>query len=284
MSFYHRYSLLIGLLALVLVVVLLLSTPGSAFSSGVTFIDTELHRATGDEAYVRTRMDLGSSEAVRAFPCEFGGWSGYDYETSSVEESLGAEAVLLRGYTRAGLYQPLFFLIMQARTESSFHPPPVCYAGLGYRIEEQGPEEVSVASPVWAGKQSCLSLPLKKIVVSRENAGSTIERRLALYFYVKDNQLVSDAVTMIRVEALAPLEGSYDGILEVSKSFLADAVPHLFEPASDGEWKPLAVRLADGGLWGYFLILLLLTIPLAIAVCPRTKLGPGVAKWRGSKS
>ena len=68
MSFYRRYSLLIGLLALVLVVVLLLSTPGAAFSSGVTLVDTELHRSSGDEAYVRTRMDLGSPEAVRAFP------------------------------------------------------------------------------------------------------------------------------------------------------------------------------------------------------------------------
>ena len=137
MDFYRRYSLLLGLLVLALVIALLLTTPASMFSPGVTFIDSELYRSSGDEAYVRTKMDFGNSEHVNAFPHQFSVWQGYDYDTAALKESLGADIILLRGYVRPGLYQPIFFLLMQARTESSFHPPPICYPAMGYEIEAE---------------------------------------------------------------------------------------------------------------------------------------------------
>ena len=51
-----RYSVLFGLFALVCVIVLLFSTPDSLFSHGVSFIDSELHRSSGNEAYVMIRV------------------------------------------------------------------------------------------------------------------------------------------------------------------------------------------------------------------------------------
>ena len=97
MVFYKRYSVLFGLFALVCVIVLLFSTPDSLFSRGVSFIDSELNRSSGNEAYVITKMNLGSQEHVSAFPTEIGEWKGYDYDTTRVSEDLGADVVLLAG-------------------------------------------------------------------------------------------------------------------------------------------------------------------------------------------
>lgn len=277
MGFYRRYSLLLGLLALVLVVVLLLSTPEFVLSPGVTFIDSELHRSSGDEAYVRTKMDFGSAEHMSSFPMEIGEWKGYDYDTKDISESLGADVILLRGYDRPGLYQPIFFLIMQARTESSFHPPRVCYAVLGYEIEGEGKEQVVVTDTSWTEASSNTTIPLKKMVVFKESGGKVTERRVVLYCYVKGNQFKSDTITMIRVEALALVEGSYDGILSVEKDFIADMIPLMFEPSEEGKWNPLAMRLAELGIGGYFAIALLLFMPLAIMLYPRTRWGRGSA-------
>jgi hypothetical protein len=273
MGFYRRYSLLIGLFTLVLVIVLLLSTPDFVFSTGVTFIDSELYRSSGDEAYVRTKMDFGSSEDVSAYPTEIGDWSGYDYDVTEIKETLGGDVILLRGYSRPGVYQPLFFLIMQAETESSFHPPPVCYPALGYHIQEEGKEQVVVTDTSWTEADSSLTVPLKKLVVFKESGGEVTDRRVVLYCYVKGNQLASDTITMIRVEALAPVEGSYDGILNVEKDFAALTIPYMFEPNEEEKWSPLAVRLAESGIGGYFAIALLLFVPLAIMLYPRTRRG-----------
>jgi len=90
---------------------------------------------------------------------------------------------------------------------------------------------------------------------------------------VKRNQFSGDDVTMLRVQALAPLEGPYESILNMEKDFLAEAIPHLFEPVDREKWSPLAVRLAGLGVGGYVVIALLLLIPVAIAVYPKTRWG-----------
>ena len=278
MDFYRRYSLPLGLLALVLVVVLLLSAPGVVFSPGVTFIDTELHRSSGDEVYVRTKMDFGSQEHMATFPREIGDWSGYDYDATEVKEMLGADVILLRGYDRPGLYQPMFFTIMQSQTESSFHPPPVCYAAQGYSIQDEGKEKILVTDTSWTeAPSSSMSVPLARMVVFKESDGEITERRVVLYCYVKGNQFTSDTITMIQGEALVPIDGSYDGIVDVEKDFIALTIPYMFEPAEVEEWSPLALHLAQHGAVGYFAIVLLLLVPVAIIIYPRVRVGRGSA-------
>jgi hypothetical protein len=286
MDFYRRYSLLLGLLVLALVIALLLSTPTLIFSSGVTFIDSELYRSSGNEAYVRTKMDLGNSEHVNAFPYQFGVWKGYDYDTAALKESLGADIILLRGYERPGLYQPIFFLIMQAKTESSFHPPHICYPALGYEIEGEGKEQIPVEEKNWTETTPLSStlIPTARLVVFKASEGRVIERRVVLYCYVKGNQFISDTITMIRVEALAPIEGSYDGILSVEKDFMTSAIPYMFEPSYRGEWKPLALQLIELGIGGYLTIAIMLFIPLTIIIYPSIRWRRGsVATPRSKK-
>lgn len=280
MVFYKRYSVLFGLFALVCVIALLFSTPDSLFSRGVSFIDSELNRSSGNEAYVITKMNLGSQEHVSAFPTEIGEWKGYDYDATRVSEDLGADVVLLRGYDRPGLYQPIFFLIMQAKTSSSFHPPPICYPALGYEIEEEGREQVLVTDTSWteATSSSSIWIPMKKLVVFKESDGEVQERRVVLYCYLKGNMVTSDTVNMIRVSALAPIDGSYEGILEVLKDFTAQSIPYMFEFRQEENRQTIAAILAEFGVGGYFAIALLLFTPVAIIAYPRIRGRPGSAK------
>ena len=55
------------------------------------------------------------------------------------------------------------------------------------------------------------------------------QRRVVLYFYVKENPFTSDNITMVRVSAHAPLNGSYNGVLNVTKEFMGDTIPCMFE-------------------------------------------------------
>ena len=273
MSFIRRYAVIIGLLILACVIVLLLSAPGPVFSSGVTFIDTELHRSSGDEAYVRTKMDFGSQEHMSGFPTEIGDWEGYDYDTKEDKDKLGADVILLRGYSSPGVYQPIFFLIMQAKTESSFHPPHICYASQGYKVQEEAKERVLLEEASWTEEPSSMWIPLARLVVTKEHEQKVIERRVVLFCYVKGNQFTSDTITMLRVEALAPIDHPYDGILNLEKDFIAQAIPYMFEPAESSEWNPLVLRLVGLGAGGYCAIAFMLIVPLAIIVYPGTRWG-----------
>ena len=270
MNFLKRYSVIIGLAVLAVVIIVLLSGTAPVFSSGV-FIDSELDKPSGEEVYVRTRMDFGSQEHMAAFPMQIGEWQGYDYDTTRDREQLGADVIVLRGYSIPKYYVPMFLLLMQARTESSFHPPDICYAWQGYSVQESGTEQILVTDKSWVESSTGITIPLSKIVVIKKSGQEITERRVALYCYVKGNQFASDTITMIRVEALAPIIGSYDGMLKLEKDFLSQSIPYMFEPAQNDQWHPLAFRLIDLGIGGYFVIALMLFLPLAIIVYPRTR-------------
>ena len=108
---------------------------------------------------------------------------------------------------------------------------------------------------------------MKKLVVTKKGKDGTIkERRVMLFCYVKGNQFYSDTITMIQVEALAPLQGSYEGTLNEEKDFIAQAMPLMFEPAKSGEWHPLGMQLIEKGITGYIIIAVMLLVPTAIMV------------------
>lgn len=269
MDFYRRYSMLIGLFLLTCVVILLLSSPGSLLSKRVSFISTELYRSSGSDVSVRTRMDFGDNEHMKSFPTEIGEWEGFDYDTTEAQEDLGADVVLLRGYDEPGLYQPLFFTIMQAETESSFHPPVICYQAQGYKIAEEAQDTIAVLDTSWADGTTPEEIPVNRMSVYKEQDGQITERRVVLYYYVKGNRFASDTITMVEIQALAPLSGSYDGILGEMKSFAAEAVPYMFEPASEeAQDSSLLERVVERGAVGYLIVIILLCIPIVIAIYP----------------
>ena len=272
MRFFEEYFTIIGLLTSTFVLVILLSTPSMIFAESITVIDTGHARASGDAMPVRTKMDFGSNEYMNKFPAEIGHWKGSDYDTANLAARLGADVMLMRAYTSPESYQPIFFLIVQSDNRSSFHPPPVCYPALGYTIEEEGREKVSmqnvswVEEPVYGKNKENASISVKKLVVVKEPNGKTTERRVVLYFYI-NRGFTSNTITMIRVSALAPLYGSYEGVLEQEKEFLSEAFPHMFEFKK--KEKLIIYRLMDSGLSGWATIIMLFMIPILIICYPR---------------
>jgi hypothetical protein len=232
-------------------------------------------------------MDFGNNEHIRAFPYVIGDWTGTDYNSTRVAESLGADVMLLRAYGHPNSYQPVFFLIMQSKNRSSFHPPIVCYPALGYTIEEEGKESLSVQNVSWveeplfgtAEKVSNVTISVKKLVVAKESEedgnAKVTERRVVLYFYVKENPLASasDTVTMVRVSARIPIHGtvgSYERTLNNCKELTADTFPYMFEIQQEKE-DIIAVSLAKSGLAGWFVIAVLLVLPLLVILYPGVK-------------
>lgn len=270
MSFFRRYSAVIGGLILALVIIVLVSVPSNILARQATFIGTELQYATENEIQVRTKMDFGDIEHLQEFPKKFGDWLGLDFESSEMAESLGADFLLLRVYINTKYYQTIDFIIMQSKERSSFHAPPICYRALGWEIEEEGVEEVSVSDVTWASASGPISLDAKKLVAFKESNGEVEEREVALYFYVK-GRLFEDTVTMVEVAAPAPVEGSYDETLRELKDFMGETVPYMFEPAEQ-EGEMLAIYL--GRSWGgRGLMAILVLIPLAIIIYPMLRSG-----------
>lgn len=274
MNFLRRYSLILGFSTLILIIVLLLSSSELLFSSGVTFIDTELNRSSGNEVYVKTRLNFGDYDQLAAFPMKIGEWTGWPYPTEKWEEILKTDLMIMRGYTRPGALQAIFFLAMQADTESSFHPPHICYASQNYTVVETSKDYVIVTDPSLAGPSGELKVPLERmVVVKKSKNGDIIERRVVLHFYVKGNQFTSNTITWVRLEALTSTEGSYEPALQQEKELLAAAMPLMFSSADKDEWNPIILELTDWGAGGYILIVLLFAVPAAILLFPRTPWG-----------
>lgn len=276
MGFYKQYFTIIGLLVLTVVVSILLLPPSMILLRTATFIDTTSYRASSDQTFVRTKMDLGSAEHMRNFPKVIGEWQGIDYETSSIEEGLNADVMLMRAYQSPSFYQSMFLLIMQSSDPGSFHPPPVCYPGLGYQIEEEVKEEIPISNVEWVSywrseteQNVAASINANKLVVFKESDGKVTERRVVLYFYVRETPASKDKLTMIRVSALAPIDMSYDGVLSLTKDFIGEVIPYLFEFYEEPE-EILAAHLAKSGA-GWLLMVVSLIIPLGIIIYPRLR-------------
>jgi hypothetical protein len=279
MKMLEQYSRIIGFLLLTFVIILLFSTPSMLIAKSITTIGTELSHASESETPVRTLMDFGNNEHMRAFPIQIGDWKGSDYNTTRIAESLGADVLLMRAYSHPRFYQPVFFLIVQSNNRSSFHPPPVCYPALGYTIEEEANEEIVVQNLSWAEgpwmseRDAAFNgtISVKKLIVVKESKedGKVTERRVVLYFYVKENPFASNTVTMVRVSALAPLAGSYDGILNRTKEFMADTFPSMFE--IQREDPVLFTLLASRSVIGKVAIVMLFLAPLSLIFYPQIR-------------
>ena len=277
-EFFANYGKIIGLLMLEVVLILLFSTPSMILARQVTMIGTELSYASDFELSVRTKLDLGNTEHMQAFPNQIGEWSGYDYKTERLREALGADVLLMRAYSHPNQDQPLFFLIMQSYNRSSFHPPIVCYPALGYTIEGESREIVTVHNVSWLEdpwptdtKSNETILPVKKLVVVKQAAdtGRATERWVVLYFYVKEPPWSSHTITMVRVEALAPTDGAYEESLTVSKEFMAEIFPRMFD-VQRAE-RVLFSSLATGSFADKLVLIMLFLTPLAVFFYPELR-------------
>jgi hypothetical protein len=280
-DFFEDYAKFFGLLMLAFVIILLFSTPTMILARRVTMIGTELSHATEDELPVRTKLDLGNAEHMQAFPKQIGGWTAFDYDATKLTEQLGADVMLMRAYSHPECYQPVFFLIMQSHNRSSFHPPIVCYPALGYTIEDEGRETLTVPNASWV-EDPWLStpdmrrseeaiLPVKKLMVAKSSpdTGKITERRVVLYFYVKEPPFSSDTITMVRVDTLVPADESYDGVLNISREFMSKTIPCMFEVQRPKQ--RLFSSLVTGSIADKLLLFMLFLTPFAVIFYPELR-------------
>ena len=273
MNYYKRKNFIIGIILLSVVVIMLVISPVSFFSPMVT-LGNSLYSSASKEVSVQTKDNFGNQAVVENFPKIIGQWQGYDYPVAQYLSLLQADALLLRVYEPPTFSQPIFFTIVQSKSDASFHPPNVCFTAQGYKIEDQSQENVTITDAAWAPDPSNITIPVNTMVVTLNNSDGTItERRLILYFYVKGNQFYSDTVTMVQLDAMIPLQGSYAGNLTDEKAFLNDVIPQMFSSTTtDNTYHPIFLTIIDWGAGGYIVIALLILIPAAIIFYPKIKI------------
>jgi len=267
----------IGIITLVTVLTPLLSTPGMISPGGVSLIATEIQGSSGNEIFVRTKLDFAQPERMRDFPRTIGDWHSTSYNWSRFEERLGADVMLSRAYRHPSTSKPVFFLIIQSTNLSSFHPPIVCYPAMGYEIEDEGVEQVPIENASWAKgpwrseREGLIfkgEMNTKKLVVIKRTDGKITERRLVLYYYVKDVRMsVPNEITIVRLSALAPLNGSYQDTLEPMKKLASDTFPEMFEVKSK-ERMITEILVIEHGVPGFLVIAMLVSAPIIFMLLP----------------
>ena len=269
------------MLTLIFILSVLFSTPGMISPGGVSLIDTQIQSSSGKETFVRTKLDFANHEQMEQFPRTIGEWHSTSYDWSRVKESLGADVLLSRAYRHSDYFNPVFFLIIQGTNMSTFHPPIVCYPALGYEIEEEEKAVVPIANASWAkgpwrseregsvfkGEMSAKKL----VVVKRSGDGKITERRIVLYYFVKDERMsVAKEVTMIRLSALVPVSGSDQNALETMKKLAADTFPEMFEVKPE-ERMIAEILVIEHGAVGFLVIAILLSAPIIFMLLPFIK-------------
>lgn len=279
MIFIRRHHAIIGFLVLAFVIVVMVGTPSTFLGTTASFVYADLAHPKNDRTYVRTTIDFSDDQRLREFPLQIGQWQGADYDVEGLQEQVGADVMLARTYTRQELNQPLIFLAMRNKDRSSFPPPEVYYPAQGWEIAEMADDAIEVPNAEWMARplfrgrggspDDTRSIAVKRLLVTRGVDGQVNERRVVLYFYVKHAVLSADSddVAMIRVEAAAPIEGSYEGVLNNGKELLRSFIPEMFEPREDEDL--ILVRLLGSGVFGILGVLAAFLAPLSLALYPQ---------------
>jgi len=286
------YFILIGSVLLTIVIAILLSSPHDILSADLYLIDEEPPWAISSGVPVKTSLNLNDTEYLENFPMQIKDWHGYITDASEAKELLEAEYLLLRTYVKKDFSSPTFLCMVKSTRQSNIHPPTVCYIAQGYEIEEDSKEIVYIKDASWIQRKGDIDintlpewmqkdvestpdsqigywLSVKKLVVSKRSEDKTTERRLALYFFIRTNSYTNQ-YHLLRVSALIPVQGSYDGQLSLTKELMEEVVPLLFNPSEKGD-EIYLMHLASTGVLGYFAIILIIGVPSAILAYPYYK-------------
>jgi hypothetical protein len=283
MGKYEDHCKFIGFFVLVIVIITLVSSPSMLLARNVTVVGTELSYSTGNEKNIRTKMDLGDLNCFSSFPKNISGWNSMDYDTMRYQDLLDADVLLMRRYKEPVSSQPVFFLITYSDNLSSFHPPIICYPSLGYDVVSESVEKIPIMDVSWAEKplyatyenksdaffDSDDMISVKKLDLAKYKKDVLVERKVVLYFYLKNEFSVSNAVTLVRVSAVVPSNDTYEDTLALCKAFCAEAMPHMFKIAEEDD--SVAASLVKAGPVGWFGIVSLLFVPVVIMFYPGIK-------------
>lgn len=253
----ESWRVVAGVVGLLVVAALLLSTPSMIFARGLAVVDTELREAGPDPQRVLTKRDLADPKELESLPRQLGAWNATrQYAWDDVGTLLNAQVLLSRDYARRDVLQPVNLLVVQSSNVSSFHPAPVCYRVQGWAVDDAG-ATVSVpvpnatwAQPTWLSEDEPFAFGgnLTAKVLTATKPGET---RIVLYVYLKrEDWRVTNAVTWIRTEIAVGPNTTAERALPVLQSLLGEAVPELFAFEQGDEptlGETLLVDKAPGG-------------------------------------
>lgn len=84
---------------------------------------------------------------------------------------------------------------------------------------------------------------------------------------------------MNQISALAPVDGSCDGIFNIAKDFTAQAISHMFKLRGE-EGQMIPAKLSESGVGRYLVIRPLLSIPLVTMIFPKIRGTSGASRGR----
>jgi len=151
----------------------------------------------------------------------------------------------------------------------------------GYEIEEEGEVKVPIEDASWAqehwrsekeGSVFKGEMNTKKlVVVKRSKNGEITERRVVLYYYVRDERMsVTKEITMVRLSALVPVSGSDHDAVEAMKKLAADTFPEMFEVKPEERTIAEMVVIKHGAP-GFLVIAMLVSAPIIFMMLPFIK-------------
>lgn len=266
----EAWRVVAGVVGLLVVLAILLSTPSMVVAKSVAVVDTELREDGASPQRVLTTMDLGKPDAL---PRKLGRWNAtQQYAWDDVGTLLHANALLSRDYARPGLHQPVNLLILQSANVTSFHPAPVCYRAQGWDVHDDGllvPVPIpnaTWAQPGWISDDAPGTfhgnLTAKALVATKEG-----DERVALYVYLKKSDwAVTRDVTWIRVEIGVPPGTDPTDAVAAMRDLLGEAVPYMFRFEAGEEPVLGQALLHNYGLLGGLAIVALVSVPSGFIV------------------
>ncbi len=270
-----------GAVGLALVMVVLLSTPATLVGASTSYVDTHLAGRSGNAEPVAGFLDLADPEDLADFPLRLGAWEGGPDESRAgrwprVAEYYDAEGLLVRAYSRPGLYVPLDVFILQTRQTHVFHSLEASYrAVLGMDTLSVTPVHLELnRESSEAPHLVPAAVPGSRLLVERVGADGPEERRIAYTFWViEEDWRVPTRATWVRAELIVPANGPYDAHDALILDFMGELGARLFR-VPDPALEPLVVEIlfAKGPLGGL--------AATGSVVAPTGAMAWGIREWR----
>lgn len=261
-KFWEEYSLIIGLLILVVVCIIFFSSPEDIFRTAVA-IDTSMHHKTQYERLVLTSYDFYDQSDIERFPKIIGRWEGREFEPTKYElRVLQPKILLLREYSKkqpipgkpehVPMIRKIKFVLIHSGNMSSFHDPKICYRVNGWNVTDKGVEAINMS--FMTGE-----LPyLNKIGIQQ---GSREE--IVLYWFLWGEGVPRDKKNSIMVRISTPIIFSENESLDILKGFADESFPEMFKPKKRS--SIISIQLIEKfGIFGFILDALIIAIPFFI--------------------
>jgi hypothetical protein len=210
-----------GGIATFLLAVLLLTPPAGALERDGAFADTSGNAFSGNAVSVRLKDTLKTD--LNAIPATVGEWHSRDDNSwpAILQRYLAYDALLVRDYTRPGLYVGIQLMVLSARHAAAFHDPEICFQAQDGIVEPLTPTEFQVE-----GVSSKTNVSVGRLRVTYP--GDEAPRLVYNLYVVERHLLAPDRTTWIRFTAQGHAANNITAGDELIRPLAEQLIPSLF--------------------------------------------------------